>query len=170
MNSELPDSASQISEQKYQEFYAKAVAEQNLLLALVAALVSSLIGSFIWMLITVLLHMHIGYVALGIGLLVSYSVRYMGKGLTPIYGVIGAVATLVSCILGEFAATIVLILENENGSFLDFLNDVSFSMILEASLMHTGPITWFIYAIGIYEGYKFSKRTFSHEELQAAGV
>lgn len=128
----------------------------NVGLALGAGLVAALIGAAIWMGITVATGMHIGYVALGIGALVGYAVRVAGKGYTPVFGVIGALLTLLGCLLGQIAAEVQLAAKEAAMGFFDVISSVGLVQIVTLVVQHTGPITYFIYAIGIYEGYKLS--------------
>jgi hypothetical protein len=149
---------------------AKLLREQNLGLGIAAAAGAALVGALIWMGITVTTEMHVGYVALGVGAGVGYAVRYAGKGVTKIFGVIGAGFTLLGCLAGEICAQIQLAAGAANASFFQVLPNVDFSAVAENIAEHSSPITLFIYAIGIYEGYKFSFRKLTAQELAAAGL
>ncbi len=149
---------------------AKLLREQNLPLALAAAAGTSLVGALLWMGITVGTGMHIGYVALGVGAAVGFAVRYAGKGVTKIFGVIGAVFTLLGCIAGETLAVIQLAAASHGTDFFSVLPNVDFGKLLPAIIENASPITYFIYAIGIYEGYKFSFRKLTPQEIHEAGL
>jgi hypothetical protein len=149
---------------------AKLLREQNLPLAIVAAAVSAVIGSALWMGITVATQMHLGLVALAVGAGIGYAVRYAGKGVTKIYGVIGAVFTLLSCLAGEITAGMATVASRHGIDFFTVLTEIDLGKLTEAILENTSPIGYLIYGIGIYEGYKFSFRRLTPQELEQAGL
>jgi len=130
---------------------------ENLFLGMIAGLVASVAGALIWAGITIATGSHIGYVALGVGALVGMAIRLAGNGTSPVYGVIGAVLTLLGCLGGETLAVVQSATTPELG-FLDVLNHVNLIDVVTHIVTNASPITYFIYAIGIYEGYKLSIR------------
>jgi len=149
---------------------AKLLREQNLPLALVAGAVTALIGALIWMGITVATDMHLGLVALAVGAAVGYAVRYAGKGVTKVYGIIGAVFTLLGCLAGEVFASVQFAANAANLDFFTALTKVDLAALLQNLGENSSAITYLIYGIGIYEGYKFSFRKLTPEEIQEAGL
>ena len=133
-----------------------AYTNSNLPLGISAGVVAALLGAAIWMAVTVMTGFQIGYVALGIGALVGYAIRVAGKGSTIPFGVAGAVLTLLGCVLGQAAATVQLAAKAGNITFFQMLSAVDPVTLLTSVLENSSPITYFIYAIGIYEGYKLS--------------
>ncbi len=101
--------------------------------------------------------MHLGLVAIAVGALVGYAVRVGGHGTTMIYGIIGAVYTLVACVVGE-ALAIICQGTSADISFWTVASQVNYSDLFSTIVSHTSAISAFIYAIGIYEGYKFAIR------------
>jgi hypothetical protein len=130
----------------------------NLALAILAGIVAAALGALVWMGITVASGLHVGYVALGVGAIVGYAIRLAGRGTTPVYGVIGAVLTLLGCLTGEILSVIQLAATQDKTTFFALLPNVDLTKLLPVIFEHTGVITYFIYAIGIYEGYKLSIR------------
>ena len=59
-------------------------------MALVAGGASSLVGAIIWAAVTVATEYQIGWMAVGVGALVGFTVRLAGKGIEKIYGYIDA--------------------------------------------------------------------------------
>jgi len=128
----------------------------NLAFALGAGVIAALLGAALWMGITVATGLHIGYVALAVGAMVGFAVRVAGKGDTLVFGIIGAVLTLIGCLLGQVAAETQLAATQASIGFFDVITSVGLVQIVTLVVEHTGPITYFIYAIGIYEGFKLS--------------
>jgi phosphate/sulfate permease len=129
----------------------------SLILGILAGVIAALIGAALWMAITVVSGFHIGYVALGVGALVGFAIRAAGNGSSFIFGVAGAVLTFLSCLAGEFLATIQLA-TTPGHDFYDVLMRVNPVELVTSMATHTDPIMWLIYAIGIFEGYKLSIR------------
>ena len=139
-----------------QQHEAVAVTNGNLVLGIIAGAVAAIVGALIWMGVTVATGMHIGYVAIGIGALVGFAVRFAGKGSTVAFGVVGAGLTLVGCLLGQALALVELAAKDAGTGFVQTLSSVDVGTLMSGTLQSSGPITYFIYAIGIYEGFKLS--------------
>lgn len=129
----------------------------NYFLGLLAGLIAAIIGAAVWMGVTAATHLHVGYVALGVGALVGFAVRFGGKGNTVIFGIMGAVLTALSCLTGEMLAVIQLASTPEV-DFFQTLKGADLGALVQSIFTNTDAISWFIYAIGIFEGYKFSMR------------
>src|SRR5688572_28318618 len=82
---------------KYERRIRELHMQQSMPMALVSGFLASLIAAFIWALITYITHYQIGFMAIGVAFLVGYAVRYFGKGMTPAFGVVGAVFSLFGC-------------------------------------------------------------------------
>src|SRR5579859_3907682 len=73
----------------------------NLAGALLGGLAAALAGAIIWAVITVSLKFQIGFMAVGVGFLVAWAVRTLGKGRDVTYGIIGGSFALIGCLLGN---------------------------------------------------------------------
>ncbi len=131
--------------------------EGSLVVAILAGAIAAIVGAGAWMGITVATGLHVGYVALGIGALVGFAIRLSGSGTGIIFGIVGAVWTLLSCLTGEFLTQIQLATTPQH-DFYAVLISVNMGDMLTTILNQTSPITYLIYAIGIFEGYKLSIR------------
>lgn len=74
--------------------------EQNLGFALAAGGVASLLGALVWTAFSAFGRQRVGYIALGIGFLVGWVVRKTGRGTSWPFGLVAAILTLASCVLG----------------------------------------------------------------------
>lgn len=77
------------------------LAEENLSKGVLCAVVACIVGAVAWGLISVSTGRQIGFMPIAIGFMVGFAMR-QGKGIRPIFGIIGAALSLVSCILGDF--------------------------------------------------------------------
>jgi hypothetical protein len=69
----------------------------NLALAILAGLIAAAIGAGIWMGVDVWMNMQLGLIAILLGAMVGFAIRFAGHGRAPIYGIIGALCTLAGC-------------------------------------------------------------------------
>ena len=76
-------------------------AQPNLAAGVVAGLLAGVLGAVLWGGFTALTHFRIGYLALGIGVLVGYAIVQVGQVRTVAVGVTAAVITLVACAAGD---------------------------------------------------------------------
>ncbi len=75
--------------------------DQNLVVGALAGLAAALVGAAIWAVVTALTQYQIGFMAIGVGFLVGFAVRAAGRGVDPVFGVVGAALALLGCVLGN---------------------------------------------------------------------
>ena len=142
-------------------------AEQNLLFGVVAGAVAGALGAAIWAVVTVFTGFQIGWMAIGIGFLVGIAVRVFGKGLDPLFGVIGGAISLVACLAGNLLAGCGTLAEQESIPFLEVLSQLNPAVAIDLLVAMFSPIDLLFYGFAVYEGYKLSFRQISDEELAA---
>lgn len=128
--------------------------------ALLGGLIAAVVGAVIWALITVILKFQIGFMALGVGFLVAWAVKTLGKGRDVLYGVIGGVFALLGCLLGNLLSACGFIavqaVEPVMSVTLRVLgNPTSVVTILQQTFRGMDLL---FYAFAVYEGYKFARR------------
>jgi hypothetical protein len=155
----------QINEQQMDLLMSQMESEQNLPFAIVGGLAAAMLGAAIWATITALTEYQIGFMAVGVGLLVGFSVRYFGKGIDKVYGVIGAAFALLGCAAGNFFTIIYFISVQESISILEILAEVDFEIITNLMIETFQPMDVLFYGIAVYEGYRFSFRQITDEDL-----
>lgn len=139
--------------------------EQNLNFAIITGILTSLIGAIIWAAVTVATQVQIGYMAVGIGVLVGLGIRYTGKGIDPIYSYLGAGFALFSCLFGNFLSVLGFGAAELGITWIQVLDQVEFSLLLEVMADNFHPMDLLFYSIAVYEGYKFAPRTFDAADL-----
>ncbi len=158
----------EIDPARYQQLIDQIESNQNLQMAIIGGMIAAIIGASIWAVVTVLTNFQIGWMAVGVGFLVGYAVRIAGKGITKIYGYIGAVLALLGCLAGNLFSVCAIISKQEGIPFLDILMRLNPQITFDLLKATFSPIDLLFYAIAIYEGYRFSFRSITEEEL--AGV
>lgn len=139
--------------------------EQNLAGALLGGLAAAAVGAILWALITLALKVQIGFMAIGVGLLVGLAVSRMGKGLDNTYGIIGGALALMGCLLGNVLTVYGAVSREFDISIVDALLTVQTSVVADVLRESFSPIDLLFYGIAIYQGYKRSFRTVTEEEI-----
>lgn len=115
-----------------------------------------MIGAGIWAAVTVATERQIGWMAVGVGVLVGFAVRYAGRGSSPAFGLVGAGFALFGCVLGNLFSVVGFISIQESVPYFDMLGRVDPATAAELIRVTFSPMDLLFYAIAIYEGYKFS--------------
>ena len=162
---QIPESVSAIDEGKLLQYQEKLKMDQNLPMALVGGVAAAVAGGIVWAVVTVTTGYQIGYMAVGVGFLVGYSVRHLGKGIDKIFGIIGAALALLGCLLGNFFSLVGFSSKQENIGVLDILTSIDYSIVPGVMIDAFSPMDILFYGIAVYEGYKFSFRQFTQQDL-----
>lgn len=75
--------------------------QERLVPAVFAAVAAAVIGALLWAAVTVVTDFQIGFMAIGVGVLVGLGVRHFGRGETNAYRAVAAVAAGIGCALGN---------------------------------------------------------------------
>ena len=155
----------EIDEMKYQQFINQIEGNQNLHLGIIGGLVAAVIGAAIWTAVTVVADFQIGWMAVGIGFLVGFAVRVTGKGISKSFGYVGAILALASCLAGNLFSICVIISKQEAIPFFYLLTRLNPQIIAELMKSTFSPIDLLFYGIAVYEGYRFSFKQVTEDEL-----
>ena len=168
-NVEVPDEQDpELDPAMIEVAFQKFEAEQSLVGGFLAGAVAALVGAGAWALVAVLTGYQIGFMAIGVGFLVGLAVQFAGKGISKIFGVMGAALALVGCLLGNYFAVVHFVGEAEGLGFFDTLSRISPAAIPELMMGTFSPMDLIFYGIAVYEGFKLSFRKITHEEVKAA--
>jgi len=139
--------------------------QQDIFFALIGGLSSAIAGAVVWAAITVVTNYQIGYMAVGVGLLVGFGVRFFGAGVDTTYSVIGAVFALLGCALGNLLSQIHFIAVAESLSYFDVISLLSPSLISTLFAETFSPMDVLFYGLAAWEGFKFAVRPVTDEIL-----
>lgn len=165
-NKQVEKSTREIDEAKLQMLLREMKDNQNLLFGTIGGVVAAAIGAAIWAIITALSNFQIGWMAVGVGFLVGYAVRISGKGIDKTFGIVGAVLSLLGCVAGNLLTACILISKHQNIAFLQLLPRLSPQIAIELITATFHPMDLLFYGIAVYEGYRFSFRRLSKDELE----
>lgn len=142
--------------------------QQDPVLGIVGGLSAAILGAIIWAAVTVATNFQIGYMAIGVGLLVGFSVRYFGAGVDQYFGFIGAVLALAGCALGNLLTQVIFAANAEAVAYMDIIRVLNLDLILMIFRESFSPMDILFYGIAAYEGYKFAFRKVDEEVYAAA--
>jgi hypothetical protein len=163
-----PVEAPAISEHQAQMALEAFRSEQNLLMGLLAGLVASVVGAGAWAGVTIMTDYQIGWMAIGIGVLVGFAIRYTGKGMGQSFGIIGGAMSLAGCVLGNILYITYYVAGNQDMAYMDILTQLNFPIISEMLSATFAPIDLLFYALAGYFGYKYAFRQITEQDLNRA--
>ena len=151
---------------KVQEYRTKLERQQNLPAGVVAGLAAAIVGAVIWAVITVVTKFQIGYMAVGVGFLVGFAVRFFGRGITTPFAVAGCLLALVGCLLGNLLSMCGFIATEKSVPLLDVLSRLNPELAVRLVTATFDLMDLLFYGIALYAGYQYSVRRIAPEELQ----
>ena len=125
------------------------------MLGFLAGVIAAIAGAALWMGIDVGLDMHLGLIAVAIGALVGLAIRFAGHGSSPLFGIMGALLTLGSCLAGDILAMLYRQVSPQH-DFYSIATSADYVQLANVVFTHIQPMGYLIYGIALYEGYKLS--------------
>lgn len=126
------------------------------LYAIIGGVGAGILSAALWALITVLFKYQIGYMSIGVGFLVGFTVRYFGEGEDLVFGFIGGTISLVSCIFGNLLSQIAMYAIDKSLQFWDVITTLNYTLIPQILIESAHPMDLLFYGIAIYAGFRFS--------------
>ncbi len=139
---------------------------QDFYYAIIGSSLATLISAFIWAVVTVTTNYQIGYMAIGVGLLVGFSVQFFGAGIDKKFGYLGAILSLLGCLLGNLFSQVGFIAQEQSLGYFETLSYLNLGLIINILVESFSPIDLLFYGIAVYEGYKFAFRRVSVQEIK----
>lgn len=140
--------------------------EQRLLMGAIAGVIAGTVGAIVWAVVTVVTMFQIGWLAVAIGFLVGAAVRWAGRGTTQAFGVVGAALALVSVLAGNFLSSLGLLAGELEVSYFEIAARFDYSQTLNLMAATFSPIDLLFYGIAVWEGYRFSIREVTDDEIR----
>lgn len=157
-----------LSDQQLQMALNTFRSEQNLFIGALAGLAAAMLGAGVWAAVTVLTEYQIGWMAVGIGVLVGYSMRFAGKGIDQTFGIAGAALSLIGCVVGNILTITYFVAVNRDMSFMDIFVQLNPGIIYEMLTSTFEIIDVLFYGMAVYFGYKFAFRQVTDEDFNRA--
>lgn len=148
-------SSGSLDEVRYRARVRQLESEQNLFMGLMAGLGAALAGALIWALITYATGYQIGWMAVGVGFVVGYAVRLLGKGVTPVYGVVAAALAILGCVAGNVLTTCLAIAQQESMALSEVLLRLNPLAIPQLLAITFQPIDLLFYGLALYAAFQY---------------
>jgi hypothetical protein len=129
---------------------------ENLAFGVAAGLVAMLVGTAAWVAVTAGTGYQIGYLAVGVGFLVGFSMRKFGRGGTPLFAGIAAGLSLLGCALGNLFTGCHFISSEFNLPFGQVVGSLDLTGVREIMTAMFSPIDVLFYGLAIWAGWKYS--------------
>ncbi|MEX2336773.1 MAG: hypothetical protein WD555_05840 [Fulvivirga sp.] len=138
---------------------------QDMLYAILGGFGAALVGAVLWAMITVVTNYQIGFIAIVVGLIAGFGVRYFGSGVDKIYGIIGAISAVLGCLLGNLFSQLWFLADFHSIGLITAFKLLDFSLLITIFTEGFSLIDLVFYTIAIGEGYNFAFRKLSPNEL-----
>lgn len=125
--------------------------------AIVCGSIAAVAAAAIWALITVSLEKQWVWMAIGAGVAVGYAIKIWAKRESISYGIVGAVFTLVACILGDFFTNVGFIASEESLGFFETLGSLDPAYYVEIAFIQFDFFSFIMYAVGAYVAFGLAK-------------
>jgi hypothetical protein len=128
--------------------------------ALLAGIGAAVLGAVLWAVVTVVTHYQIGFMAVGVGLLVGWAVQRTGRSGAMALGILGALLACAGCVLGDLLSAAGFLSQEQHVALSGAVGLVLTNPSLDVRILSESfnGIQIVFYAIAIYEGYKFARR------------
>ncbi|MCB9230042.1 MAG: hypothetical protein H6581_00115 [Bacteroidia bacterium] len=130
-------------------------------------LAAAFAGAILWAIVTVATGYQIGYMAVGVGLMVGFAIRYAGKGIDPLFGYMGAGLSLFGCLLGNFFTLVGFASKEAGSGIFETFSLIDYGLVPGVMAESFGIMTLLFFGIALYEGYKFSIQKVTDEGFAA---
>lgn len=135
--------------------FERAKLAQNLPVGILAALVAAVVCAVLWAAISLGTGYQIGYMAIGVGAVVGYALRKLGKGVTQPFGIAGAIIALAGCLLGNILILIGSTSINDGANMASAAGMV-FANLSTELIQSFHPMDVLFYGFAIGAGYRFA--------------
>jgi hypothetical protein len=142
--------------------------EQNLAVGSLAGLVTAVVGAAIWAAVTVATEYQIGWMAVGVGFIVGMAMRFTGKGIDQIFGVVGAVMALVGCALGNLFTVVYFAAAEFNIPMMDIMSQMTFADVFGILRDTFQVMDILFYGLALYFGYRYAFRQLTLDDFNRA--
>jgi hypothetical protein len=154
-----------LDQSRVDSFMQRRRAEQSMPLALAAGVAAAIVGAVIWAVVTDMTGYQIGWMAVAVGFIVGYAVRFLGKGIERPFQYVGAACALLGCIPGNYFAAAGLVAQDQHLDVFTVIARIPIDkagMLMQAAFQ---PMDLLFYAIAVYEGYRFSLKRLTPAEI-----
>jgi hypothetical protein len=135
--------------------------------AAIAGALAMIAALGLWAAASALSHRQLGFMSVAVGLMVGVSIRRVGRGIDPRFGLLGAALALLGCLIGTLLACCSPIAaENDIPSFtvLSLLDPANVKNVLSQGI---SPTEWVLFGITAAISYSLAFKRITSREVDA---
>ena len=125
-------------------------------LAVLTAAIACIVCAALWALFTVLTGYQYGIIAIVLGAIIGFAVRFFAKGTAEIFGIIAAIFTIIACLLGDFLGNLGFLAKEEGITIFQALAALDWSYFFKIMFLGFDFMSIVFYLIAVVEAYKFA--------------
>jgi hypothetical protein len=120
-----------------------------------AGIGAAAIALIIWTLAVKFTGYKLGWMAIAASFGIGFAIQYFGKGVSPVFGIIGGGIAFVTWLAGNFVTAALIFSRVKNLSFLTIMSRMDFSMAAMFLGAVIGPVDWLLLIAAAYTAYFF---------------
>jgi len=164
----LSDEAASVSEADVETLILELRGAQNFPLAVVSGCVAGVVSAILWAVISVSTGYQVGWVAIGVGFLVGFAIKYTGKGVEKRFGILGAITAGAAVFVGQVLMVYGFLAQEAEVGFFAVFGEVSLDDAVAILKQSMNGIDLLFYGIAIWEGYKLSFQELDESAMRSA--
>lgn len=161
-----PDDAA-IDPMLLQRYLQNVRDNQNLMMGILGGAAGALLGAVIWAIIAAVAHLNIGFIAIAVGFLAGYGVRYLGKGIDVQFAIVGSICAALGVAAGQILAVCIFAAKEYQTSVFTIIGNLDPATMKEMLLIDFSPMDLFFYGIALWAGFKYAKRIITPDEVKS---
>ena len=159
-----------VEKQRNVELAAKLLSEQNFLAAFIAGAVAMTLSAAAYGIVKSLsegFYLFYSIAAAGIGVVIGFTMQFLGRGINKRFAVVAAVYALLGCMLGNLFAVVMDIARATGVSPLDLLLATETSTLYDWMFRNLHAADLMFWFMGVGAAAYFSRRALSREQMLA---
>ncbi|MEM7502695.1 MAG: hypothetical protein AAF417_11655 [Pseudomonadota bacterium] len=156
--------------QRHYELAVKLLSEENFPAAAIAGAVAAVIAVITYGLAVAYADYADGFAAAGIGIIVGLSMQFVGRGLSPKFGVLAAAYTIAGCILGGGFVGVMRIAVSRGVSPLEIVKSDGLRELAAMSTRGFSLVDLVYWLVAVFCAVFLARRPLSRAERLAIGL
>jgi hypothetical protein len=156
--------------QRNYELATKLLSEQNFVAAVIAGAVATVLAAAAFGTIVATWSIAYGFAAAGVGIVIGFSIGFLGRGISTKFAVAATVYTVIACVLGNLSWVIIDLAQATGTSPIDVLGNNSLPALFGQAVADGFSIYLLYWFVAIIAAVFLSRRSLSRSERLAVGL
>ena len=148
----------EVDQKDFSKYLSYCKSKENMVMGIIGASFAGLIVLALWTVLVKFTGYKLGWMAIVHGIAIGYSVKFLGKGISPVFGILAGIATFIAWLAGNLLTACIMFSRMKNISFLGILSNMDISTSFYFLRAVLGPIDFLVGIAGIYAAYYVSFR------------